>query len=61
VELTFARSFLLKNELINDDFPTFDRPQRITSGKRCLGISLKLKADFTNCCFSNIDNISNAI
>ena len=31
---------------MNDDFPTFDRPHKTTSGKLSLGRSFNLKADF---------------
>ena len=40
-EEVFA-NFELNKELINEDFPTLERPQRTTVGKSCFGNSVRL-------------------
>jgi hypothetical protein len=34
--------FVLNKEFMNDDFPTFERPQRTTAGRFSFGSSLRL-------------------
>jgi hypothetical protein len=44
---------------MKDDLPTFDLPQRITSGRLYFGKSLSWKTDFSKNMLSNIIKKSN--